>query len=267
MAPHQGYLVARRPAGGAPAGASAGHRLPPGRDGGAARRGLQPHQRRQPGRAHPELARTRRTASTTTRTAGATTWMSPAAATPSPPTAPWRGGCCWSRCAAGPWSWASTASASISASPSAAARSWPRSTNRPCSRRSRPTPNLSDLKLVSEPWDCGGLYRLNDFPGAADGHWNGRFRDDCAASGKGMTGRLVPEAQRLSGNPDLYGGKPATVGRTITFITAHDGFTLAGPGQLRPQAQPGQRRERPRRGQPQQQLEPRCGGALQRPGR
>ena len=25
-------------------------------------------------------------------------------------------------------------------------------------------PQLSDLKLVSEPWDCGGLYRLDDFP-------------------------------------------------------------------------------------------------------
>ena len=25
-------------------------------------------------------------------------------------------------------------------------------------------PGLADIKLVGEPWDCGGLYRLADFP-------------------------------------------------------------------------------------------------------
>ena len=38
-------------------------------------------------------------------------------------------------------------------------------------------PLLSDLKLVSEPWDCGGLYRLEDFPAKRIGTWNGHFRD------------------------------------------------------------------------------------------
>ena len=34
-------------------------------------------------------------------------------------------------------------------------------------------PYLSDLKLISEPWDCGGLYRLSDFPATRISTWNG----------------------------------------------------------------------------------------------
>lgn len=88
-------------------------------------------------------------------------------------------------------------------------------------------PELSDLKLVSEPWDCGGLYRLHDFPARRMGTWNGRFRDDVRRFWKGDDSLCWSMAQRLSGSPDLYGGKPAKAGRSITFITAHDGFTLA----------------------------------------
>ena len=88
-------------------------------------------------------------------------------------------------------------------------------------------PNLSDLKLISEPWDCGGLYRLADFPASRIASWNGRFRDDVRSFWKGDEGSCWSLGQRLSGNPDLFNGQPAPVGRTITFLTAHDGFTLA----------------------------------------
>ena len=88
-------------------------------------------------------------------------------------------------------------------------------------------PELSDLKLVSEPWDCGGLYRLSDFPAQRMGTWNGRFRDDLRRFWKGDEDCSWLMAQRLAGSPDLYGGRPPAVGRSITFITAHDGFTLA----------------------------------------
>jgi len=88
-------------------------------------------------------------------------------------------------------------------------------------------PELSDLKLVSEPWDCGGLYRMADFPARRVATWNGRFRDDMRRFWKGDDKCCWPVSQRLAGNPDLYGGQPATLGRTITFLTAHDGFTLA----------------------------------------
>jgi glycogen operon protein len=88
-------------------------------------------------------------------------------------------------------------------------------------------PELADLKLVSEPWDCGGLYRLADFPARRVASWNGRFRDDLRRFWKGDERTVWPLGQRLGGNPDLYGGAPAPVGRTITLLTAHDGFTLA----------------------------------------
>ena len=39
-------------------------------------------------------------------------------------------------------------------------------------------PQLSDVKLISEPWDCGGLYKLGDFPAKEFRTWNGHFRDD-----------------------------------------------------------------------------------------
>ena len=88
-------------------------------------------------------------------------------------------------------------------------------------------PDLSDLKFVSEPWDCGGLYRLADFPARRVGSWNGRFRDDLRRFWKGDERTVWNLGQRLQGSPDLFGGQGASPGRSITFLTAHDGFTLA----------------------------------------
>ena len=87
-------------------------------------------------------------------------------------------------------------------------------------------PLLSDLKLVSEPWDCGGLYRLNDFPARRIGTWNGRFRDAIRSFWKGDDDSTWSMAQRLRSSPDLYDGKPAGLGRSVNLLTAHDGFTL-----------------------------------------
>ena len=87
-------------------------------------------------------------------------------------------------------------------------------------------PELADLKLVSEPWDFGGLYRLADFPAKRIGAWNGRFRDDVRRFWKGDEKSCWPMGQRIAGSPDLFGGIPALLGRSITFLTAHDGFTL-----------------------------------------
>ena len=88
-------------------------------------------------------------------------------------------------------------------------------------------PELADLKMISEPWDCGGLYRLADFPARRVAGWNGRFRDDLRRFWKGDEKCVWNLGQRLAGNPDLFGGLAAPIGRTITFLTAHDGFTLA----------------------------------------
>ena len=87
-------------------------------------------------------------------------------------------------------------------------------------------PELADIKLVGEPWDCGGLYRLADFPAQRVGTWNGRFRDDLRRFWKGDDNTSWAMAQRLIASPDLYGGEPAAAGKSIHFVTAHDGFTL-----------------------------------------
>ena len=88
-------------------------------------------------------------------------------------------------------------------------------------------PQLSDLKLVSEPWDCGGLYRLEDFPAQRIGTWNGHFRDGLRRFWKGDEHSTWTLAQRFKGSPDLYNDKPVALGRSVNLITAHDGFTLA----------------------------------------
>ena len=88
-------------------------------------------------------------------------------------------------------------------------------------------PELVDLKLISEPWDCGGLYKLADFPARRVATWNGRFRDDVRRFWNGDDKTCWAMGQRLAGSPDLYTKSPVRPGQCITFLTAHDGFTLA----------------------------------------
>ena len=87
-------------------------------------------------------------------------------------------------------------------------------------------PELRDLKLIAEPWDCGpGGYQMGAFP-SGWGEWNDRFRDTARRFWRGDQGQLGELATRLAGSQDLFKtrGRPS---RSINFITAHDGFTLA----------------------------------------
>ncbi|MDE2411868.1 MAG: glycogen debranching protein GlgX [Sphingomonadales bacterium] len=83
-------------------------------------------------------------------------------------------------------------------------------------------PLLADRVLIAEPWDLGpGGYQLGHFPP----HWlewNDRFRDDVRRfwRGDGTVGQL---ATRLAGSSDLF----AAPTRSVNFLAAHDGFTLA----------------------------------------
>ena len=88
-------------------------------------------------------------------------------------------------------------------------------------------PELADLKLISEPWDCGGLYKLADFPARRVATWNGRFRDDVRRFWKGDENTAWSLGLRLSGSLDLYQPRLPHPGQCLTFLTAHDGFTLA----------------------------------------
>ena len=81
--------------------------------------------------------------------------------------------------------------------------------------------------LIAEPWDIGpGGYQLGNFPG----HWlewNDAFRDDVRRFWKGEAA-IGTLATRLAGSTDVFGPHfPHADCRTINFIAAHDGFTLA----------------------------------------
>lgn len=85
-------------------------------------------------------------------------------------------------------------------------------------------PLLANAKLIAEPWDPSGVYRVGNFPfGNRFSEWNDRFRDDVREFlnfGKGK-GKF---ASRLCGSQDLFSGRSPH--NSINFIACHDGFTL-----------------------------------------
>lgn len=84
-------------------------------------------------------------------------------------------------------------------------------------------PVLCHRTMIAEPWDIGpGGYQLGAFPQNWL-EWNDRYRDDVRRfwRGEGGAGAL---ATRLAGSSDVFGD---TVTRTVNFVAAHDGFTLA----------------------------------------
>ncbi len=86
-------------------------------------------------------------------------------------------------------------------------------------------PLLADRILIAEPWDIGpGGYQLGRFPPTFL-EWNDRYRDDVRRFWRGDDHAIGALATRLAGSSDGCGGGPAT--RTVNFIAAHDGFTLA----------------------------------------
>jgi glycogen operon protein len=84
-------------------------------------------------------------------------------------------------------------------------------------------PWLSDRVMIAEPWDIGpGGYQLGRFP-ANWLEWNDRFRDDVRRFWRGA-GSIGDLATRMAGSADIFGEQAC---RSVNFIAAHDGFTLA----------------------------------------
>ncbi len=80
-----------------------------------------------------------------------------------------------------------------------------------------------DLRLIVEPWDLAA-YQVGDaFPGRTRSQWNGPFRDQCRSFLRAEVGSAAGVALALQGSPQLFGKDH---GRSVNFITAHDGFTL-----------------------------------------
>ena len=87
----------------------------------------------------------------------------------------------------------------------------------------RADPVLGDRILIAEPWDIGpGGYQLGRF-GPPWLEWNDRYRDDMRRFWRGDAGTIGAFATRLAGSSDLFEG----VTRSVNFLAAHDGFTLA----------------------------------------
>ena len=90
----------------------------------------------------------------------------------------------------------------------------------------RQDPVLSQVKLISEPWDIGpGGYQVGNHP-AGFAEWNGRYRDDLRRFWKGDSDMRGALAARLLGSADLFCHHRRRPWASVNFITAHDGFTL-----------------------------------------
>ncbi len=89
-------------------------------------------------------------------------------------------------------------------------------------------PVLAGTKLIAEAWDASGYYQLGGFTGDRWAEWNGRFRDDLRRFARGDPGTVRDLAWRMTGSFDLFRKKASySSHRSINYITAHDGFTLA----------------------------------------
>jgi isoamylase len=88
-------------------------------------------------------------------------------------------------------------------------------------------PEVSQVKLIAEPWDVGeGGYQVGNFPPLWS-EWNGKYRDTVRDFWRGKPATLPEFASRLTGSSDLYetsGRRPVA---SVNFATCHDGFTLA----------------------------------------
>lgn len=95
-------------------------------------------------------------------------------------------------------------------------------------------PILSNVKLIAEAWDAGGMYQVGKFPAHKRwAEWNGRYRDTMRSFLKGACWEAYNAAWSICGSGDLYGDdlsvdntNYAGLNSCINFFTCHDGFTL-----------------------------------------
>lgn len=106
--------------------------------------------------------------------------------------------------------------------------------NPPLLRTLANDPILSNVKLIAEAWDAGGLYQVGSFPASGRwAEWNGRYRDALRSFLKGDCWHAWDAAWSISGSGDLYEGfydhnhsNYAGYNSCVNFLTCHDGFTL-----------------------------------------
>lgn len=97
----------------------------------------------------------------------------------------------------------------------------------PLLRAMRDDPLLADRVLIAEPWDIGSDgYQLGNFPPPFL-EWNDKYRDDVRRFWRGDAGMVGALATRLAGSSDVFAANGQGASRTVNFIAAHDGMTLA----------------------------------------
>ncbi len=88
-------------------------------------------------------------------------------------------------------------------------------------------PVLEHRVMFAEPWDIGpGGYQLGNFP-APFFEWNDRARDDMRMFWRGDRNKIGVLANALAGSSDIFSRHKEKQTRTVNFLAAHDGFTLA----------------------------------------
>jgi isoamylase len=81
-------------------------------------------------------------------------------------------------------------------------------------------------EVIAEAWDCSeGGYQVGNFPDRW-AEWNGRYRDSVRRFMKFSLGGNLSPADALHGDW-LHFADQGGPGRSINFVDAHDGFTLA----------------------------------------
>jgi glycogen operon protein len=86
---------------------------------------------------------------------------------------------------------------------------------------------LADRVLIAEPWDIGpDGYQLGNFPPPFL-EWNDKYRDDVRRFWRGDAGMIGALATRLAGSSDVFAKAGQQISRSVNFIAAHDGMTLA----------------------------------------
>ena len=88
-------------------------------------------------------------------------------------------------------------------------------------------PVVGDRILIAEPWDVGpNGYQLGNF-GKPFLEWNDRYRDDVRRFWRGDRGLTGVFATRLAGSSDIFDREQGGATRTLNYVAAHDGMTLA----------------------------------------
>ncbi len=96
----------------------------------------------------------------------------------------------------------------------------------PLTRRISEDPVLRNIKIIAEPWDCGGAYQVGSFPGGRWCEWNDKFRDGIRKFIRGDEKLSTEAATRIAGSSDLYSSSGRNPYHSINYVVSHDGFTL-----------------------------------------